>query len=187
MPATIQTGDSTYCFTPSSKTQITARVEFDHPLIVEKQAQWDGDPDDFINRIAPARTFGFRRDAMQLRQAGRAQFIDPRVVVVLNDDGSSESAPAPDECVRHKLLDLIGDLTIAGGVPIGTIEATRPGHRATHAALSIARTRGILAYSTRGTTGTDGSSPSDGGGGGGNGAGGRYDGGSTGGSVGGSN
>ncbi|PKQ05802.1 MAG: UDP-3-O-acyl-N-acetylglucosamine deacetylase, partial [Alphaproteobacteria bacterium HGW-Alphaproteobacteria-10] len=130
---------------PSEETRLCVEVEFDHPLVEGKRAQWQGDPDDFLTRVAPARTFGFRRDVSRLRAAGRARSVDPRSVVVLEDDGTSLSEPPPgrDECVRHKLLDLIGDLTIAGGVPLGVIEARRPGHRATHAVMSMAWAQGV--------------------------------------------
>jgi len=142
--AAISVAQSEYRFTPSSKTQLSIDIDFDHPLIIEQHAEWGGAPDYFLMRIAPARTFGFRKDAERLRAAGRAQHVDPRFVVVLDDNETSESSPAPDECAQHKLLDLIGDLTIAGGVPLGIIEATRPGHHATHEAISIARMQGVI-------------------------------------------
>lgn len=144
-PAAFQLEGAEYRFAPSEETRLCVEVEFDHPLVEGKRAQWQGDPDDFLTRVAPARTFGFRRDVSRLRAAGRARSVDPRSVVVLEDDGTSLSEPPPgrDECVRHKLLDLIGDLTIAGGVPLGVIEARRPGHRATHAVMSMAWAQGV--------------------------------------------
>ncbi len=143
--AAFQLEGAEYRFAPSEETRLAVDVEFDHPLIEGKRAEWQGDPDDFLTRIAPARTFGFRRDVSRLRAAGRARSVDLRSVVVLEDDGTSLSEPPPggDECVRHKLLDLIGDLTMAGGVPRGVIEARRPGHRATHAVMSMAWAQGV--------------------------------------------
>ena len=143
-PATLRVDQSTYRFAPSSETHLVVHVEFDHPLVVEKTSAWHGDSDDFLHRIASARTFGFRRDIAKLRAAGRALCVDPSTVVVLNDDGTSESHPTGDECARHKLLDLIGDLTLAGGIPCGCIEATRPGHRANHAIVAMALREGVL-------------------------------------------
>ena len=143
-PATLVFDTSTYRFTPSIQTRLIVHVDFDHPLVRVKRAEWGGSPTDFFERIASARTFGFRRDGERLRAAGRSRSVDMRSVIVLEDDGTSESCPAPDECARHKLLDLVGDLTLAGGIPYGVIEAKRPGHRATHAVVSQARAQGVL-------------------------------------------
>ncbi len=148
-PAVFRLGGAEYRFAPSDQTRLCVEVEFDHPLVEGKRAEWLGGADDFLERIAPARTFGFRRDAVRLRAAGRARSVDVRSVVVLEDDGTSvsEPPPGPDECVRHKLLDLMGDLTVAGGVPRGVIEARRPGHGATDAVMSMAWAQGVLSLS----------------------------------------
>jgi UDP-3-O-[3-hydroxymyristoyl] N-acetylglucosamine deacetylase len=144
--ASFRVGDAEYHFCPSEGVLLSVEVVFDHPLIEVKEAEWCGDPDDFLERIAPARTFGFRRDGEALRAAGRARSIDPRAVVVLEDDGTSGSAPgpSPDECVRHKLLDLVGDVTLAVGIPRGTIRAYRSGHAATHRVMAMACEAGVF-------------------------------------------
>jgi UDP-3-O-[3-hydroxymyristoyl] N-acetylglucosamine deacetylase len=139
-------GASSYSFTPDVQTTIEVRVAFDHPLIEIDTAHWDGDRASFLHRIAPARTFGFLRDAGALSAAGRAKAVDTSVVVVLCEDGSTLSSPppGPDECARHKLLDLIGDLTLCCGVPLGRITADRPGHAATTRAIAQAITAGVF-------------------------------------------
>ncbi|PIE06066.1 MAG: hypothetical protein CSA75_01460 [Sorangium cellulosum] len=144
--AEIEVANSLYRFRPGPGVYLSVEVVFEHELIATTHACWHGDADDYLKRIAPARTFGFRREAEQLMVAGRARGIDFRSVVVLEDDGTSLSSPPPvkDECVRHKLLDLIGDLTLDGGVPEGIIEAYRPGHGATHAALDMAKVEGVF-------------------------------------------
>lgn len=144
--ASFEVGGTCYRFSPSERTELRVEVDFDHPLVVIRRACWDGDSDDFSARIAPARTFGFRRDAEALRRAGRARAVDPRAVVILDDDGGtpSDPPPAPDECARHKLLDLVGDLVLSGGLVRGRIEAFRPGHGATRRALALAREAGVI-------------------------------------------
>lgn len=139
-------GEAVYRFRPASGVAITVEIEFEHPLVLQRAARWCGEAEDYRRRIAPARTFGFRRDAERLLRAGRARAVDLAAVVVLDDDGTSPSLPppSPDECARHKLLDLIGDLTLAGGVPVGRIDARRPGHGATHAVLARAFAEGVM-------------------------------------------
>jgi UDP-3-O-[3-hydroxymyristoyl] N-acetylglucosamine deacetylase len=138
-------GSTQYELLPSSETAIEVSIEFDHAAIGIQSARWEGDPLDFATRIAPARTFGFVRDADALRAAGRAASVDLDAVVVLDDRGPiaggfrGESEPA-----RHKLLDLIGDLTLRGGPVLGVIRATRPGHAATHAMLDVAFRDGVI-------------------------------------------
>lgn len=137
---------SSYAFEPDAGTTIEVRIAFDHPLVKIDTACWDGTRDSFVKRIAPARTFGFLRDARALFAAGRARSVDPEAVIVLCDDGSTMSSPPPepDECARHKLLDLIGDLTLHGGVPLGRIRAERPGHKATAQAIGKAIAAGVF-------------------------------------------
>jgi len=139
-------GDSIYEFSPSDSVFLQVNVEFDHPLIAERSACWHGDPDDFMSRIAPARTFGFVEEEQELRAAARARGANARDVVVLRRNGStlSHPPPQPDECARHKLLDLIGDLTLAGGLSRGQLRVSRPGHLATHRALRTAQEQGII-------------------------------------------
>jgi UDP-3-O-[3-hydroxymyristoyl] N-acetylglucosamine deacetylase len=139
--------ESTYAFSPSDSTSVGVVVDFDAAQIGIQMATWDGTAEAFVRDIAWARTFGFRRDGAALVAAGRAQGVDPKVVMVLGDDGSVEppGLPArPGEFARHKLLDLIGDTYLFGGPPRGTLHVTRPGHAATHRALGLALERGIL-------------------------------------------
>lgn len=148
-PATFREGsgsESVYEFEPSDEVCMAVTIAFDHRLIVQKTAQWHGDVDDFTARIAPARTFGFRRDRAMLQRTGRATMVDLSAVIVLEDDGttSSEPGPLPDECARHKLLDLIGDFALKLGVVTGTVRAHRPGHTATHRVIAQAQKCGVF-------------------------------------------
>lgn len=143
---TIEHGRSRYRFSPAETTQV--RVEIDFPAPVgRQQATWDGDAIDFAQRIAPARTFGWAHELGALRAAGRAAEIDLGSVLVFDGDRPHpDCRPAgEDEPARHKLLDLVGDLALYGGPPIGAIDAFAPGHGATHAVFDRARSLGVLA------------------------------------------
>ena len=123
-------------------------VEVDFPETGTEAAAWRGDAASFVTEIAPARTFGFLREARLLWSAGRARHVDPRAVLVLDAEGRAAGSTAPrqpGELARHKLLDLIGDLYLYGGPPRGRLSATRPGHAATHAVVRKALDRGTLA------------------------------------------
>ncbi len=139
-------GESRYELRPADGVHIEVAVEFDHPMVAVATARWDGSAADFEDRIAPARTFGFFEDWDTLKASGRAAGANARDVVVLCSDGTSLSDPPPaaDECARHKLLDLIGDLTLSGGVPRGFIRAVRPGHRTNLQVLGRCAAMGVF-------------------------------------------
>ena len=120
-------------------------VDFDDSRIAQ-EARWSGDPDDFRERIAVARTFGFEREVGDLLERGLASHVTPESVVVIGD-GRVLCSGAPftaDEPVRHKLLDLVGDLFLYGGPPRGIMRVTRPGHAATHAVMARALAEGLV-------------------------------------------
>ena len=141
-------GQSAYDFVPSETTQLSVTVEFEAPLGVQT-ASFDGDLAQFKGEIASARTFGFRRDAERLRDMGRAAHVDPESVLVFDDGGSLALSPSrppfPNELAAHKLLDLLGDSFLHGGLPRGTLHAHRPGHGPNHAMFAEAIAAGIIA------------------------------------------
>jgi UDP-3-O-[3-hydroxymyristoyl] N-acetylglucosamine deacetylase len=142
---TLLEGPARYEFRTGASTELFVAVDF--PGVGKQTAHWDGTPDAFKRVIAPARTFGFLRDADALRRVGRAAHVDPNAVLILDDEGdsgSSEHPMEPDELARHKLLDLIGDFTLYGGPPAGTVRAERPGHSATHRVVGRALASGVL-------------------------------------------
>jgi UDP-3-O-[3-hydroxymyristoyl] N-acetylglucosamine deacetylase len=144
-------GDSEYEFEPAGGVALEVDVSFDHPAIGAQRAAWNGDPTDFVERIAPCRTFGFARDAEMLDRAGRAKLLQHGrspggPVIVFTDHGLLDPAvrPTPGEIAGHKLLDLIGDFALYGGPPEGRIVAHRPGHTATHTVVKRALADGAL-------------------------------------------
>jgi len=145
-PGTFEHRRSRYRFTPGPAPVV--RVEVDFPAPVGRQrAAWDGDPDDFAARIAPARTFGWAHELAALRAAGRAAEVDLGSVLVFDGGGVLAGCrpPGAEEPARHKLLDLVGDLALHGGPPLGVVEAFAPGHAATHAVARRALAEGVLA------------------------------------------
>jgi UDP-3-O-[3-hydroxymyristoyl] N-acetylglucosamine deacetylase len=144
--ASFEHGRSRYRFAPSDRVRVDVEVDFPAP-VGRQRASWDGDAADFTSRIAPARTFGWRHEVDAMRRAGRAAEVDLASVLVFDGDRVMEGCEAreADEPVRHKLLDLLGDLAIHGGPPVGSIEAFAPGHSATHAVVSQALALGVIA------------------------------------------
>ncbi len=116
---------------PHSGFRITFMIEYDHPLIGVQELSLEITPESFLREIAPARTFVLQRDLQLLRESGwiKGGRLESAIVVgadrILND----EHLRWPDEFVRHKVLDLIGDLFILGGPLLGHVIARRSGHQ----------------------------------------------------------
>jgi UDP-3-O-[3-hydroxymyristoyl] N-acetylglucosamine deacetylase len=117
--------------------RLEVEIDFDHPLIGRQAIAFDLEPGTFRREIARARTFGFMRDVSKLWSAGfalGASFENTLVVAenrVLNPDGLRFA----DEFVRHKALDAIGDLVLAGAPLIGAFRSVCGGHKLNHAVL----------------------------------------------------
>lgn len=103
------------------------------PYIVESTARWLGDPDDFRASIAPARTYSTAQEAEQAHALGLFSSFSPADLLVIGPDGPIDNTLRfPDECARHKLLDLIGDLVLLGRPLLARVRAHRSGHADTH-------------------------------------------------------
>jgi UDP-3-O-[3-hydroxymyristoyl] N-acetylglucosamine deacetylase / 3-hydroxyacyl-[acyl-carrier-protein] dehydratase len=115
---------------PGEGLQIAFTIQFDNPVIGTQYRALRVTPDSFKREIAHARTFVMHRDVEQLRSLGliRGGSLDNAIVV--QDGGIMNAEPLryPDEFVRHKLLDLLGDLALIGRPVQGTIHAVRSGH-----------------------------------------------------------
>lgn len=115
---------------PSSGFKIKCAIDFDHPLITPTPFSFEFSERSFVRDISRARTFGFLKDVEALRARGlaRGASLDNAVVIdeyrVLNPDGLRY----PDEFVRHKVLDCIGDLSLFGMPVLGRLSVKRPGH-----------------------------------------------------------
>lgn len=106
------------------------------------EATWNGDPRTFAP-IASARTFGAAREVDALRARGLAAHLPKGSVVALDLDDPDYAARDPEEPLRHKLLDAIGDLAVLGAAIEGRVRIERPSHRGTHEALALARGKAI--------------------------------------------
>ena len=130
-PVEVRDGKRWIRVEPSREFRISYAVDFDHPLVRRQEFSLSGwDPERFEQEIAGARTFGFLNDVRSLWDAGLAKGGSLENTVVLDDEGvmNPEGLRWPDEFVRHKVLDLYGDLALLG-LPIqGHVRAERGGH-----------------------------------------------------------
>src|SRR4029077_19301498 len=137
-PVQVAMGDAFGELRPNARGfRIEAQVEFDHSLIGRQSLAIDIKPDTFRREIARARTFGFMRDVTTLWNSGYALGASLENTLVVSDNRilNPEGVRFPDECVRHKVLDAIGDLALAGGPLLATYRAQRGGHKLNHAVL----------------------------------------------------
>lgn len=134
-----------YAFRPGPSVHVEVAIDFDDPRI-SPHAAWEGDVADFRARIAPARTFGFEHELGELLTRGLASHVRAESVIVFTPSAvlAAGEPYAPDEPARHKLLDLLGDLHLHGGAPVGWLRAERPGHARTHAVMRRALDAGVV-------------------------------------------
>jgi UDP-3-O-[3-hydroxymyristoyl] N-acetylglucosamine deacetylase/3-hydroxyacyl-[acyl-carrier-protein] dehydratase len=111
--------------------RVTFTIDYDHPLIGRQSITLDIDDQSFLREIAPARTFVLERDLEALRAAGWIRGGRMESAVVVGNDRILNPEPLrfPDEFVRHKVLDLLGDLSLLGGPLLGHVTAMRSGHQ----------------------------------------------------------
>jgi UDP-3-O-[3-hydroxymyristoyl] N-acetylglucosamine deacetylase len=137
-PVRVAMGDAFGEILPNPRGfRIEAEVNFNHALIGRQFLAVDVKPDTFRRDIARARTFGFMRDVTTLWNSGYAlgASLENTLVVTDNRILNPEGTRFPDEFVRHKVLDAIGDLALAGGPLLGTYRSVCGGHKLNHAVL----------------------------------------------------
>ena len=118
--------------------RVEAEIEFDHPLIGKQALALDIEPKTFRRELARARTFGFMKDVAKLWSAGYALGASFENTLVISEDRvlNPEGLRYPDEFVRHKVLDAVGDLALAGQPLLAAYRTVRGGHKLNHAVLS---------------------------------------------------
>ncbi|HEX4425638.1 MAG TPA: UDP-3-O-acyl-N-acetylglucosamine deacetylase [Terriglobales bacterium] len=120
---------------PAEHYSVSYTVNFPHPLIGKESFSVDLSDGNYLSEIAPARTFGFLHEAEAMRQQGLIRGASAENAIVLTKDGiMNPPLRFADEFVRHKVLDLIGDLALLGKQILGNVVADRAGH-AMHTAL----------------------------------------------------
>jgi UDP-3-O-[3-hydroxymyristoyl] N-acetylglucosamine deacetylase len=133
-PVTVVEGDKEAALVPSRRFGVSCSIDFQHPLISSQSFELELSTGRFSGEISPARTFGFLRDVEKLKKLGLARggSLENAIVVdessILNPDGLR----FPDEFVRHKILDAIGDVSLFGRPIIGHLKVFKTGHALNH-------------------------------------------------------
>lgn len=122
----------------ASGFRLEIEIDFDNPLIGRQSIATDLEPDTFRRELSRARTFGFMKDVSALWSAGKALGAGFENTVVMSESRvlNAEGLRFPDEFVRHKALDAVGDLALSGAPLLGLYRSVRGGHKLNHAVLT---------------------------------------------------
>jgi UDP-3-O-[3-hydroxymyristoyl] N-acetylglucosamine deacetylase len=134
-PIELVSGDKRIAVYPADQLRITYTIHFDHPLLRQQTRSIELTPQSFAEELAPARTFGFLKEVEMLRQRGLALGGSLENAIVLGETGALNTLRFEDEFVRHKMLDVVGDLALIGYPLLGNLVVERGGH-ALHTALA---------------------------------------------------
>ncbi|MEO6067512.1 MAG: UDP-3-O-acyl-N-acetylglucosamine deacetylase [Gemmatimonadota bacterium] len=136
-PFTLDVGDSHYAVRPAGEFAVSVSIDFPHPAVGKQAGSWTVSPEGFAAELAGARTFGLIREVEALRAKGLALGASTENAIALDDTGvMGTTLRWPDEFVRHKAGDLVGDLALLGGRLLAHVEAHRPSH---HGNAALAR------------------------------------------------
>jgi len=126
----LEENGKTLAIHPSESFSIKYEIGFPHPLIGDQKLEVEITPENYSSLIAPARTFGFYEEVEQLQASGLVRGGSLENAIVLTEKGmlNETSLRFPDEFVRHKILDLLGDFALIGQYVQGRIVANRAGH-----------------------------------------------------------
>ena len=135
-PVSVEAPGKRVSILPADRFLLSCDVFFDHPLVGRQRLELELTPEAYAREIAPARTFGFARELDKMRDMGLIRGASLSNAVCFDAAGvmNPEGLRFPDECCRHKALDLIGDLALLGRPLLGHVVAERAGH-AMHFAL----------------------------------------------------
>jgi UDP-3-O-[3-hydroxymyristoyl] N-acetylglucosamine deacetylase / 3-hydroxyacyl-[acyl-carrier-protein] dehydratase len=138
-------GESVYIAHPSSVLELDVSITFAHPLVGTQKGRWFVNEESFAKELAGARTFGFVSEVEVLRSKGLIQGASAENTLALDETGVvGNTLRWPNEFVRHKALDMVGDLALAGRRVKARISAVKPSHRGT-----VTFVRELLARSHR--------------------------------------
>jgi UDP-3-O-[3-hydroxymyristoyl] N-acetylglucosamine deacetylase len=129
MPLEVMEGERRIGIYPADEFRVRCYVDFEHPLVGQQEVEMVVSPETFRHLLARARTFCFERDIEPLRSMGLIRGGSLENAIVLTNDGVMNGPLRfPDEFGRHKALDLIGDLALAGLPLLARVEAHKAGH-----------------------------------------------------------
>jgi UDP-3-O-[3-hydroxymyristoyl] N-acetylglucosamine deacetylase len=134
-PVTVVDGLKRISILPDNSFRLTCDIDFKTP-IGKQSIEMEVTPERYASELSPARTFGFEKELDQMREMGLIRGASLDSAVCFSEDGvlNPGGLRFPDECCRHKALDLIGDLALIGRPLLGHVIAERAGH-AMHTAL----------------------------------------------------
>ncbi len=141
-PFTVTEGECSYVVAPAKEFRLTVTIEWAHPLIGRQAGSYEVTAEAFGRELAPARTFGFTSEIAALRAKGLIKGASDGSAIVLDDRGIVNGGKLrwPDEFVRHKAADIVGDLALTGARIRAHVIATRPSHKG-NVALAAALAR----------------------------------------------
>ncbi len=137
-PVEVREGSKRIVIHPHDGFRITCQIDFPHPLVGRQEMDITINSGNYARQIGPARTFGFLNELPRMKDMGLIRGGSLENAVVFTEDSvmNPEGMRFPDECSRHKVLDLIGDLALLGHPLLGHIVAEHAGH-AMHTALVL--------------------------------------------------
>lgn len=137
VPVAVREGDAYLAVIPSDDLRISFTIDYGRPGLQSQYANIEVNPESFVNELAPARTFCFEDEIKELQQQGLGKGANLNNTVVIGGKGIlNGELRFENEFVRHKILDLLGDLTLLGGPLHAEIVAVKSGHCAN---LKLAR------------------------------------------------
>ena len=143
-PVEVRRGDKWMRVTPYPGLRVGYTIDFDHPAIGRQSRELTLSPEKYVRDLGTARTFCMDRDIEYMRSRGLAKGGSLENAVVFSPQGPlNDSLRFEDEAVRHKILDMLGDLKLLGAPLAGFVEAHRAGH-----ALHVELAQAILANSS---------------------------------------
>jgi len=129
-PFTVTDKDASYVVAPAKSLRLTVSIEWAHPLIGRQAGTYEVTAESFAKELAAARTFGFTHEVAELQARGLIKGASATNAIVLDERGVVHGGTLrwPDEFVRHKAADILGDLALTGARVQAHVVATRPSH-----------------------------------------------------------
>jgi len=138
-PLHYQADDTELSIYPSPISRWTVMIEYPDSVVGQQWIDWVASPDSYIHEIAPARTYGFDHELEALTAQGLAKGASLQNAILITASGYAGPLRFHNELVRHKLLDLMGDLALIGVAVKGHVVAKCPGHRHNTAFATLIR------------------------------------------------